>query len=141
MIKLDWTIFLQFFNFVVLMFLLNIILYRPLRRIIAQRRETVAGDHARARDLAAQIDEKMARYQDQLQDAKQKGAAEKAQLRRQAAEQEATILGAAHEEASAQLQTIKGQVAAEAAQAREALKTETDTLAGMIAGKVLGRAL
>ena len=141
MIKLDWTIFLQFINFVVLMFLLNIILYRPLRRIIAKRRETVAGDHAQARELAAQIDEKMERYQAQLQDAKQKGAAEKAQLRRQAAEQEAAILGAAHEEASTQLQAIKGQVAAEAAQARQTLKTETDTLAGMIAGKVLGRAL
>ncbi len=141
MIKLDWTIFLQFFNFVVLMLVLNIILYRPLRGIIAKRRETVDGGHARARELAGEIDAKMARYQEQLQAAKQKGAEEKAQLRQQAGKQEAEVLGVAHEEAATQLQAIKKQVATEAGVAREALMAETDALAGMIAGKVLGRAL
>lgn len=141
MIKIDWTIFLQFLNFLVLMFALNVLLYRPLRGMLAKRKATVEGDHARAKELAGQIDDKMARYQEQLQAAKQKGAEEKAQLRRQAAKEEAGILGVAHEEAAAHLQQIKGQVAAEAAQARDALKKETDALAGIIAGKVLGRAL
>lgn len=141
MIKLDGTILLQFINFIVLMYVLNLLLYRPLRGLLAKRKVTVEGDHARARELAGQIDEKMARYQEQLQAAKQKGAEEKAQLRQQAAKQEAEILGAAHEEASAHLQQIKGQVASEASLARESLKKETDALAGMIAGKVLGRAL
>jgi len=140
-INIDWTILLQFFNFVVLMFVLNIILYRPLRAVLAKRREAIEGNHARAKDLAGQIDAKMAAYQEQLQSAKQKGAQEKALLKKQAAGQEAEILGAAHEEANAHLQQIKGQVAGEAAAARSALKKETDTLAGMIAGKVLGRAL
>ncbi|AMV73966.1 ATP synthase F0 subunit B [Desulfuromonas carbonis] len=141
MINIDWTILLQFFNFVVLMFVLNIILYRPLRAILAKRREAIEGNHAKAKELAGQIDAKMAAYQEQLQEAKLKGAQEKAQLKKQAAGQEAKILGAAHEEANAHLQQIKGQVATEAAAARSALKKETDSLAGMIAGKVLGRAL
>ena len=33
-IKVDWTIFLQAANFMVLMLVLNIILYRPLRDIL-----------------------------------------------------------------------------------------------------------
>ena len=141
MIKIDWTILLQFFNFMVLMFILNILLYKPLRARLAKRREAIEGSHARAKDLAGQIDEKMATYQEQLQGAKQKGAQEKAMLKKQAAGQEAEILGAAHDEANVHLQQIKGQVANEAAEARSALKKETDDLAGMIAGKVLGRAL
>jgi len=140
-IKLDWTIFLQFVNFLVLMIALNALLYRPLRRVLAQRRGTIEEGHARARDLRGQIDEKMAAYQQQLQEAKQKGAQEKAELRKQAGRQEADILGAAHQEASDHVQKIKSQVAAEAADAQTTLKKETDALAGMIAAKVLGRTL
>lgn len=141
MIKLDWTLILQFVNFIVLMFVLNLLLYRPLQRILAKRRETIEGDEARARDLAAQIDEKMARYQQQLQEAKSQGAQEKAQLRQAAAKEEAQILGAAQGEASELLQQIKSQVNAEAETARKTLKNETDALAGQVAAKVLGRAL
>ena len=141
MIKLDWTIFLQFFNFMLLMLVLNLLLYRPLRAMLAKRRQSIEADQARARDLSAQIEEKMARYQEQLQAAKAQGNQEKAQLRQKAAQEEAEILGAARAEATAELQAIKGQVAAEATMARESLKQETDTLAGMIAGKILGRAL
>ena len=141
MIKLDWTIFLQFFNFMVLMVVLNLLLYRPLRAMLAKRRESIEEGHARAKELTGQIEEKMARYQEQLQAAKAQGHQERAQLRQQAAQEEAGILGAARSEAADQLQAIKGQVATEATQARETLKKETENLAGMIAGKVLGRAL
>ncbi len=141
MIKIDWTIGLQFLNFLVLMWILNIILYRPLRAMLARRRETIEGSHARAKELAGQIDEKMARYQQQLQEARQKGAQEKAQMRQLAATEESKILTGAHHEASEQIEKIKNQVASEAAVARKALRAETDTLAGLIAAKVLGRAL
>jgi len=140
-IKIDWTILLQAANFMVLMLVLNIILYRPLRDILNRRRENIDGAHGRTRELEAQIDEKMSRYQEQLQQAKLKGNEEKAALRAAAARNEAEILGAAQQGASEQLQTIKNRVQEEAAVARHALKAETETLAAHVAAKVLGRAL
>lgn len=120
---------------------LNALLFKPLRGVLKKRRETVDGSHQKARDLEAGINEKMARYQEQLQAAKIKGNQEKAGLRQQAAEQESQILAQARDEATTSLKTIKARVAEEAKGAREALQAESQVLAGQIASKVLGRAL
>jgi F-type H+-transporting ATPase subunit b len=138
-IEINWTIGLQFLNFLVLMLLLNVLLFRPLRGVLEKRKATVDGGHARARELKEQIDEKMARYQDQLQQAKLKGNEEKAALRSAAAKEEAEILGAAREVASGRLQAIREQVQTEAAQAGKELRTQTSALAAQVASKVLGR--
>jgi len=37
MIALDYTLFVQIINFLVLVFLLNMVLFRPIRRIIRER--------------------------------------------------------------------------------------------------------
>ena len=55
--------------------------------------------------------------------------------------EEARLLGAANEAASRRLQELKGQVADEAATARQTLRGETEVLARLIAGKVLGRSV
>lgn len=141
MINIDITLVIQFVNFIILMVILNQILYRPLRRALQKRKETIEGNQQAAVDLEAQIEEKMARYEQQLQDAKLKGNQERTAMRQAAAEEESKVLGSAHQEASASLQQIKVKVAGEATAAREALRAETSTLADLIASKVLGRAL
>jgi F-type H+-transporting ATPase subunit b len=140
-IKIDWTILLQAANFMVLMLVLNSILYRPLRNLLKHRRESVDGAHGRARELDAQIAEKMSRYQEKLQQAKLKGNEEKAALRSAAARDEAELLAKAHQSASDQLLVIKSQVQAEAEVARKSLTAETEVLAAQVATRVLGRAL
>lgn len=141
MISVDWTLGLQFLNFIILLIILNKLLYRPLMKIINERRATIEGSHAKAQELESQIDEKMRRYQQQLDEAKTLAAEERNKLKKAATEEEARILSAAHEKATAQLQTIRGQVAEEAGKASVALKGEAQTLAGQIATKVLGREL
>ncbi len=141
MISIDWTLGLQFINFVVLMLALNVILYRPLRTMLQQRKETVDGSYQKAKSLEGAIEEKMARYQEQLQQAKLKGNQEKSELRNQALAEEGTILSAARSAATDYMESIKGKVAGEADQARQSLKAETEALASQIASKVLGRGL
>jgi F-type H+-transporting ATPase subunit b len=140
-IKVDWTIWLQFVNFFVLMAVLNFLLYRPLRDILKRRRETIDGSYAKAKELETQINEKMERYQQQLLAAKVKGNEERSALRKVTAGEEADILGKAHSRASEQLQEIKRNVAKEADAAARVLKKETTALATQIASSVLGRAL
>ena len=141
MIKLNWTLWLQFANFFVLMFVLNFLLYRPLRKVLAERRETVDGSYSKAKKLEEQINEKMARYQEKLQEAKLQGNQEKAALRAAALEDERQILSQSHETASKNLKAIKNQVVAEAQKARRSLREESRDLALGVASKVLGRAL
>lgn len=141
MIEINWTIGVQFINFVILLLALNFILFRPVRAILAERKALIDGGHARARELKEQIEEKMARYQEQLQQAKLQGAEEKNRLRTDAAKQEAAIIGSARDAATARIQAIKERVASEAAAAEVELKKQSTLLAGQVAAKVLGRGI
>lgn len=141
MISVDWTLLLQFVNFMILLLILNRLLYRPLQDVIRKRRETIAGDQARAESLQADIDAKMQQYQEQLNAAKADANAERNQLKKDAAHTEAEILSAAHAKATDQLQQIKERVDNEAKQAEKILRAETKSLADRIATKVLGREL
>jgi F-type H+-transporting ATPase subunit b len=140
-IKLDWTLLLQFANFMVLLVLLNVLLFKPLRAALAARKATIDGNLAKARASEEQIQLQVAEYEAKLQEARQRGSQERAALRQAAAAEEARVLGAANEAASRRLQTLKEQVAEEASTARQALRGETEALARQIAGKVLGRSV
>lgn len=141
MIKLDWTLFLQFANFMILLAVLNVLLYKPLRAVLAARKATIDGDLAKARAMDEQIQAQVAEYEAKLQEARQRGSQERSALRQAAMTEEARLLGAANEKASQRLQTLKEQIAGEAEAARQGLRGETETLAREIAGKVLGRSL
>lgn len=141
MINIDWTLLLQFGNFLVLLLVLNALLYRPLRAVLAQRKATVDGAYDRAKALEESINDKMTRYQEQLKAAKDKGAKDKAELRQAAQAEETKVLQAAHAGANEKLERIRTQVASEAEGARTLLHSEAQNLAGLVAAKVLGRSL
>lgn len=141
MISLDWTLILQFVNFMVLLVILNKLLYRPLLGILEQRRATIDGSHEKAQSLQSEIEEKMARYQQQLNDAKADASLERGKVKQAAQVEETAILGEAQKRATVRLQAIKDQVAGEADEAGKTLKAEAESLAGQIATKVLGRDL
>jgi len=138
-IEINWTLFLQFANFMILMAVLNVLLFKPLRAVLKQRQETIEGSKSKVQDLEEQVQAQVARYEAQLQDAKQKGAQERAALRQAAQQEESHMLGEARNQATERLQSIKEKVAGEADAARQSLRSETEGIAKQIAGKVLGR--
>jgi len=140
-ISVDWTLGLQFLNFIILLLILNKILYRPLLKIIAERSDKIAGLYAGAKDLETGIDEKMQRYQQQLNDAKFQANEERNKLKQAASEEEVKLLTEARGKASARLEKIKSQVAVEAGEASKILQTEAGALAEQITTKILGREL
>ncbi|MEA3545768.1 MAG: ATP synthase F0 subunit B [Thermodesulfobacteriota bacterium] len=141
MISVDWTLGLQFLNFIILLIILNKLLYRPLLKVLEQRREKIEGSYARAKGLETDIDEKMQRYQQQLSDAKILANEERNKLKKAAEVEEATLLSEAQEKATNRLRAIKTQVAGEAEEASKILKSEAKSLAEQITAKILGREL
>ena len=139
MISIDWTMLVQFVNFLVLMAVLNILLYRPLRSVMNSRQEAIDGGYQKACDLESSISEKMESYENKLQQAKLEGSEEAASLRSEAAKEESVVLGDARSAADKSLAALKSSVAVEAEEARKILNKETKTLARVIASKVLGR--
>ncbi|MFO7983289.1 MAG: ATP synthase F0 subunit B [Desulfuromonadales bacterium] len=141
MIEINSTIFWQFANFLALLLILNVVLYRPLRNTIKERAETIDGARERARKLEVDIQEKMARYQEQLEEAKREAGKERAEMRAEASRKENEILGEAREKTADYVQKIRSQVSADAEQAGKKLEDDARTMAEMVATKVLGRKL
>lgn len=141
MINLDITFFIQILNFLVLMLALNFLLYKPVRKILADRAVEIAGGHEKAAEVDRDVQEKMAQYEDRLREAKVKASEERGILKKAALAEETTLLDKARKEATDSVNALKGQVAKEAAEAREYLKEQTRSLSLEICEKVLGRRL
>ena len=139
MINLDLTFVIQIINFLVLMMVLNLFLYKPIRKAIADRAATVDGARQRATTVDSEVQEKVAQYEARLKEAKAKAGEERNVLRSEALAEEAAALAAARKEADSTLSSIRETVAREAADARTVLREQARFLSKDICEKVLGR--
>ena len=141
MIDIDLAFVIQLINFLVLLAVLNILLYKPIRKVIAERQGKIAGAKSRAEVVDQDVQAKMAEYEARLKEMKSGAADERGALVKEAQAEETTILEAARKEASEALSAIKSRVAQEAADARTILQEQAKVLSVDICEKVLGRSL
>ena len=137
----DGSFLIQMINFVFLIWVLNILLYRPIRKILAQRKEKIDG-----LELSIETSDKDALEKDQafaagLREARAKGFQEKEALMQQAADEEKKIIAEINSKAQAELADFRDKIIAQANVAREELQNEVDNFADQICQKILGRAV
>lgn len=141
MINLDLSFVIQLVNFLLLIVVLNLFLYKPLRGVLEERQKKLAGARARAEEVDAEVAAKMAEYERRLREMKAQTGAERGEMKKEAVRYEAELLEKARSEAAASLAAIKNRIAGEAAEARRALEKEAERLSTEICEKVLGRSL
>lgn len=141
MINIDLAFVIQLINFLVLLAVLNVLLYKPIRKVLAERHGKIADAKSRAEGVDQDVQVKMAEYEARLKEMKSGAADERGALVKEAQAEEATILEAARKDASATLAAIKERVAKEAADARTILQEQAKLLSVDICEKVLGRSL
>ena len=141
MIELNLAFFVQVVNFGILVLVLNIFLYKPIRKVLADRRQVVDGAREKAAAVDLEVQEKMALYEVRLRDAKASAAERRAESIKQAQAEETSVLEKARAEATVSLGTIRDRVAKEAADARILLKQQAELLSVDISEKILGRSL
>ena len=141
MINLDIAFVFQLVNFLVLVLLLNVFLYKPIRKHLADRAALIAGAKEKSAAVDREVQEKMASYEARLREIRSGAADERAVLKKEAQVQEAAILEKARQESTEKLASIKAKVAKEAEEARAALKASAEALSADICEKVLGRSL
>lgn len=141
MINLDWAFVFQLVNFLVLVLLLNVFLYKPIRKVLADRAEQISGAKAKTVEVDREVQEKMALYEAKLREVKTKAGAERAAMVKEAQAEESALLEKARKDAGDSLASIKKRVAKEAADASELLKEQARSLSLDICEKVLGRSL
>lgn len=141
MINLDVTFIVQLVNFLLLLLLLNVFLYKPIRKVLAERKGEVDESRARAHDVDRDVQEKLALYEARMREVKAGASDQRGQLKKEAHDEEHRIIETARKEAAETLGTIKNKVAGEAAAARGVLKQQAQALSSDICEKILGRSL
>lgn len=141
MITVDITLVLQIANMFVLMFLLNNVLYKPVKKILQERSEKLQGMQAEItqRETDAQL------RQEEV-DAKMAKASGKAKAALDSARAEAQAAGDAKlaeikSEADSVKDTQLAEISAQIEEAQKGLKANLDSFATNMAGKILGRSL
>ena len=141
MINLDIAFVFQLVNFLVLVLLLNVFLYKPIRKQLADRAALIDGAKLKSAAVDKEVQEKLASYEARMREIRAGAADERGALKKEAAQQEAAIIEKARVEATETLATIKAKVATEAQEARRLLTASAEALSADICEKVLGRSL
>ncbi len=135
----DWTVALQIINFLLILWILNHILYRPIRTILRQRKEKIEGLELSIETYTEDAQEKDAAFAAGLKEARAKGLNAKETLLQAAADEEKKIVAKVNEKAQAELADIRLKISQEAQTARAALQTKAAEFADDICQKILGR--
>jgi F-type H+-transporting ATPase subunit b len=139
MVSVDGSIVLQIVNFLLLIWILNMVLYKPIRKILLARKEKMTGMQSAIEGSAQQVQSKEDEYADGVRRARAAGQKEKEALMLAAAEEEKVIIGKINESAQAELKAVKEKITQEMGTVKAALEEEIDAFADAIGQKILGR--
>lgn len=139
MVSVDGSIVIQIVNFLVLIWILNMVLYKPIRKILLERKDKMVGLQTDIDGSAAQVKLKEDAYVEGVRQARAAGQTEKESLMQAAADEEKAIIGKINESAQAELKEVKAKIAQEVGTVKTALEEEIDAFADAIGQKILGR--
>jgi F-type H+-transporting ATPase subunit b len=138
-IDFDVSLIIQLVNFLLLVFALNYFLYRPIRKILAERRHLIDELKNKAAAAKADLEKGEAEKARLTAEALREGLDAKNDLTAKSLEEEKKLLADAQKQASSDINESRLRLQQSAAAARETLRLEIRTIAGEMAGKILGR--
>ena len=141
MIKVDGSVVIQIVNFILLIWIMNTVLYRPIRNMLLKRKEKVDGLENAIEMCDTGVREKDDAYLAGIRAARAKGLKEKEALTQAAENEEKKIIAKINEKAQADLAKAKDRIAKDAEAVRVSLLGQVDLFATQIGEKILGRAV
>ena len=141
MVSLDYSLGIQIINFIVLIFILNRLLYKPILGMLDKRKQQFAESEAEIKRLQETVEQKMAAYEEKLRQAKATAIEQKKEIIRQGAETAKEINDAARAEIPGLMEQFQSRMEREIDAAKRTLAGQSQRLSVEIAEKVLGRRL
>jgi F-type H+-transporting ATPase subunit b len=141
MVSVDVSLFVQIVNFLVLIWVLNLVLYKPIRNILIQRKEKVLALQQGAATSLEEAKAREAAFDQGIKAARAKGLKEKESFLQEAGEEEKRIVGEINAKAQAELSAVREKISKDAEAVRAALQGEIEEYAKAIGQKILGRAI
>lgn len=135
------TVFIQVANFLFLLFILNILLYRPIRKILGRRSEEVNSLQETIDDFRNRSGHCAKKLEENLVGARSEGYKEKENLKNTGLDEEKGMLQEATTRAEEQIGKAKEEIARSVVDARQSLENEVAVFSKELAEKILGRSI
>ena len=137
LLSVDETIVIQLLIFLVALFLLNRLVFRPLLGVRDRRDELTAGTLREAEEMTQKAESAIAEYNEKLAEARTQATETRNELRQQGQSESSKMLVSAREAAQAELEGAREILESEIAKIRADLRGEAESLAAEIGDRVL----
>jgi len=141
MVSIDFTFFIQIINFLLIIFVLNLLLYKPLLKILEKRQEQISASEKEVGDLNLTIEKRMAEYEAKIQKAKLEAMEQRHGILQEGADVSKKIMDEARADIVGMMEQFQEKLKAEMDQARNVLHNSSRKISMEIAEKVLGRSI
>jgi F-type H+-transporting ATPase subunit b len=129
--------FILVFNFLGLIFILNIIIFRPLLKVFKMREDTVNSSLAAAKDINDRKEEGIAKINSEIALARAKAKEVFESMITEGIKKQQEVLSEAEASASAMLQQAREELRAEVTRAKQALKADIEKFSDEIVKKLV----
>jgi len=141
MINPDITLIIQMVNFLILLFVLNLILFRPIRNIIKERNQIIQNFNSDITSLTDEAQDSMERFEKKVLEAKKEGMARVQGMKGEGEQAEAELITATNTEVQAKIEEARQKVASDIQEARTQLQAQVQAFSVAVTEKVLGRSI
>jgi F-type H+-transporting ATPase subunit b len=135
----DGTLFLHIAIILLMVFVLNATLFKPINRILEERERRTRGRSGEAQDILQRVEENVTRYERTLREARAEGYRLLEQERASAINERQSRLSAVRDEISQSIAGEKAAIQGQVEEARATLEQEARRLAADIGSQILNR--
>ncbi len=137
MLEFNKWFFVLLVNFIILLFILNAILFKPLLQIFKEREDSVKGDLDAAKGMTEKSEEGIARLNRELAESRSKAKEIFESLKAEGVNKQREVLSATEEEAVAMLEKARTEIKSDADKARQSLRADVDKFSDEIVRKLV----
>ena len=134
-----YAVVIQIINFLVLLLLLNIIVYRPIRGMLNKRREEMNSSSSMTDDWNKKIEKYSTEMDENIDSTRKQGLKERLSLRDNGLATEKELLQDAYSQVEEALGKAKNEIKEKINNARLSLQDEMESFSHEMAEKILGR--
>src|SRR2546423_446826 len=137
----DGTVFFHIALVILMVYVLNTTLFRPINRILAEREARARSGRGAAHEILQQVEENLTRYEEGLRAARAEGYRMLEQQRAEAVETRRNLLAQVRTEAEQLIAAEQGAIRKQTEQARTTLQTDARRIAAEISAQILHRSV
>jgi len=138
MLEFNKWFFVLLLNFLVLIYVLNLILFKPLLRLFNERDDSVKGALNAAKEMAKKKEEAIALMNRELHDAQNRAKGVHEGMRKEGLDKQKEIMEDANRQASELIEKARMELKTESSHARQKLRPDVEKFSDEIVKKLVG---